>query len=340
MQDKLNNLLKILAGLCAGILLISVIMIIRISSGEAFLTDEELAKVYTVPEKTVPITTMASLPVEVSEDTTPKSNSEIASKDKKEYDDVKDASKVENESQEEDINQEELQKETYFGDAPAYSAARIKDFVYGEEEPPEKLVFLTFDDGPSYNVTPKVLDILKENGVHATFFYYTKGDLTDKKDIIERTLAEGNSIGLHSNSHIYENLYPNGTADIDYILEDLRVAIDKIRAVIPGFDTSVYRFPGGSISWDGMKEAKRAVREWGVEPIDWNTMTGDADVANDDKSPEGIIAFMDNINSADPDRMVYVVLMHDPDWNDVTVDSLQSVIDYYKERGFTFGVIK
>ncbi len=221
-----------------------------------------------------------------------------------------------------------------------YSASQIKKWVYGEEEAPGKIVFLTFDDGPSLNNTPKVLDILKENGINATFFYYTRYSLEDEKEVVKRTINEGNSIGLHSNCHDYDLLYPDGSADIPFILEDLKNSIEIIRDIVPGFDTSVMRFPGGSKSWDNMDEAKRAVKEWGAESIDWTTMTGDAGSGNDDRSPEGLVGMMEHIMSYFPERKVEVVLMHDPSWNECTVDGLHEVIDYFRDRGYEFGIIR
>lgn len=220
-------------------------------------------------------------------------------------------------------------------------AVTARNYMYDGNYEGEKIVFLTFDDGPSYNATPAILDILKENDVPATFFYYTLGNLSDKEDVIRRTIDEGHSIGLHTNSHDYSEIYPKDGADPDAIIEDLTECIAKIREVVPEFDTSLYRFPGGSFGgWTNMKTAKEAVSYWGVEYIDWNTSTGDALPNNDDFSPQGLLEYLHNQTEIIDNKDLLVVLMHDADWQDHSVPALQGVIDYYKERGYSFGVLE
>lgn len=219
-------------------------------------------------------------------------------------------------------------------------ASLINEYMWGEKKSDRKIVFLTFDDGPSLKSTPKILDVLNKYNVKGTFFYYTMGDLKDRKDIIDKTIKEGHSIGLHSNSHKYSELYPGGTADIKAILDDYRKCIDKIRAVHPGFDTDFCRLPGGAMSWNGMKKATKVLKQWGVDNIDWNTMTGDADNSNKDKSPEGLVAYMDKTVNALSDKSIVVVLMHDADWVEHTPKALPQVIEYFKSRDYEFGIIK
>lgn len=76
----------------------------------------------------------------------------------------------------------------------------------------KKVVYLTFDDGPSETVTPQILDILKKEDVHATFFLIGKYIDKDQasKDLVKREFDEGNAIGNHTYSHDYNYLYPNG----------------------------------------------------------------------------------------------------------------------------------
>ena len=60
----------------------------------------------------------------------------------------------------------------------------LKNGPGSKDYPENKLVFLTFDDGPSSNVTPQVLDLLKANGVHGTCFYYTNGNLSMEREAL------------------------------------------------------------------------------------------------------------------------------------------------------------
>lgn len=211
----------------------------------------------------------------------------------------------------------------------------------------EKIVFLTFDDGPSTKVTPEVLDVLKKNDVPATFFYFTQGDLSSRADIVKRTKEEGHSIAIHTASHDYEELYPGRVPDVDSVVSDMEQAKDNVRAILgDDFDTHVYRFPGGAMSWRGSKEAKKALKktknalkEAGVEYLDWNTMTGDSDLNNKDKSPKGLVKFLIK-QTKSADGYIMVVLMHDANHSVNTPKALQGVIDYYKQEGYTFGALK
>lgn len=234
----------------------------------------------------------------------------------------------------------------------AYDTYTVRDWTwnasaadyYPEEE---KLVFLTFDDGPSWTVTPKVLDILEANNVPGTFFYYTNGDLSDRKETVNRTLHSGHSIAIHTNSHDYGELYPDGKADVEAILSDVTRATNKIQAVLDEpWAPTVYRFPGGSFSWTGsdktrkaMNEAKQALADKGLIYIDWNSLSGDSDTGNKDKSPEGLVNFTIQ-QTENAYGHVIVVLMHDAEHSKNTPKALQGIIDYFKEEGYTFGSLK
>ena len=70
----------------------------------------------------------------------------------------------------------------------------------------KKVIYLTFDDGPSYKVTGKILDILEEKEVKATFFVIGN-QIEDKEDVLKRMNEEGHSIGLHTFTHKYKCIY-------------------------------------------------------------------------------------------------------------------------------------
>lgn len=250
-----------------------------------------------------------------------------------------DCDKLENVEEKENIPTE---KSLYVHTDDEYDVDEIKAWVYGDKEPPKKMVFITVDDGPSTNNTPKVLDVLKSYGIHGTFFYVTSYDFDDADEVVKRTLKEGHSIGIHSNNHIYSLLYPDGVADSDYITLDIERAIEKIRAVDKGFKTELYRYPGGSFSWENTDSTTEILKEKGLKPVDWNIMTGDADSNLEDRTPQGIIEYMDVIfqNTPEKDREVLVLLMHDPSFMDITPKALPSVIEYFLDKGYSFGKIK
>ncbi|UUM11245.1 polysaccharide deacetylase [Clostridiaceae bacterium HFYG-1003] len=233
----------------------------------------------------------------------------------------------------------------------AYDTATVRDWTRNASQaayyPKQKLVFLTFDDGPSTKVTPLVLDVLKKNNVKATFFYYTHGDLSSRAGIVRRTADEGHAIAIHTASHNYKKLYPGRKANVEAILSDVRTATSNIQAVLgASWKPSVYRFPGGSFSWTGstsarkaMTQAKQALGNMGLQYLDWNAMTGDADYNNRDKSPSGLVKYAVK-TTKNAYGHVIVLLMHDADHLPNTPKALQGLIDYYREQGYEFGILK
>lgn len=226
----------------------------------------------------------------------------------------------------------------------AYDAASVKRWMANSKEsdyPDKKIVFLTFDDGPSANVTPIVLDTLKKNNAHATFFTIG-GNAEGKKNNLLRIMNEGHALGVHSYSHDYSYLYPHRVANKDHIIADFTKQLNEFKAVLgEDFAPTVFRYPGGHMSWKKMEEADAAMKsQLGLEWMDWNSMTGDADSHNPDKSPSGLANFMIRKNKQYGVGNVVVVLMHDSETKMNTAKALQKVIDYYKENGYEFGILK
>ncbi len=203
----------------------------------------------------------------------------------------------------------------------------------------EKTVFLTFDDGPSTESTNKILDILKENDVKATFFVWgeTLEQSQGQRDSLKRALEEGHAIGNHSYSHNYKYLYPNGEVDFENFFKDFEKA-DKLLKEVLGdeFETRVIRLPGGAMSWRGLDKIKEKLKEDNVAYVDWNVDSGDAASANHSK--EQILASIkegvEYLQSANINQVT--ILMHDTNPKVSTVEALPSVIAYLKEQGYEF----
>lgn len=195
-----------------------------------------------------------------------------------------------------------------------YSFAQTQD---GKE------IYLTFDDGPSDRTTPKILDILKEEGVKATFFIVGRNAVT-RKGIIEREVAEGHTVGIHSYSHCYNEIYKSPES----LLNDID-RCDKVIKSITGKSAEVYRFPGGSFGLD--QKFISAVSDRNLRYVDWNASTCDAEIIN--ATPE-------QLYKAAVSTPVYrdkiVLLSHDATDKAATVDALKSIIDYYKQSGYKF----
>ena len=115
------------------------------------------------------------------------------------------------------------------------------DNIYNGEE--GKRVFLTFDDGPSAEVTPHILDILKEYNIKATFFV-VGNRVNVYSDIVKRAYDEGHYIGNHGYSHKYSNIYKS----VDSVIDEYNKTEEIIRKALgnPNYSSHLFRFPGGS----------------------------------------------------------------------------------------------
>lgn len=190
----------------------------------------------------------------------------------------------------------------------------------------QKLIYLTFDDGPSDRVTPKILDVLKEEDVKATFFIVGI-NAESRKYLLEREVAEGHRLGVHSYSHQYGEIYASP--------ERLIADIDKCNAVIAevtGKPASIYRFPGGSY---GLPSSLiNAVTAHGLRYYDWNASTRDAEIygATPDQLYSAAI-----VRPASADTVV--LLAHDSTTKSATAQALTRIIRYYKALGYTFATL-
>ena len=192
-------------------------------------------------------------------------------------------------------------------------------------------VYLTFDDGPSMDVTPEILDILKKNDVKATFFILNYGEKSIP--ILERIAREGHTIGIHGFSHDYAEIYTSE----DAFMENVQKLHDKLLADV-GYDARIVRFPGGSSNTISEKYKKgimtkltKRLEKEGWKYLDWNVSTGDAEGSNIPSSQ-----LVETVKrELKPDRAT-VVLLHDTSAKQSSVDALQDIIDFGIENGYTF----
>ena len=193
-----------------------------------------------------------------------------------------------------------------------------------------KTVYLTFDDGPDGKNTPAVLDILREAGVHATF-YVTGKQAEAHPDVLHRIYDEGHAIGNHSYDHRYEKLYP----DVNGFLAEME-RTDEIIYGILGVRPLILRAPGGTIGHFTSAYAP-AIRANGYVEHDWNVSSADA-------APGHPVAqdFIDNI-SFETDQEVAahtaIILMHSSEGHEETVKALRAIIQILKDKGYAFGVV-
>ena len=195
----------------------------------------------------------------------------------------------------------------------------------------EKNIYLTFDDGPSPNITPQILEILKQYDVPATFFVLgSRVELYP--EILKREYNEGHYIANHGYSHQYSSIYSSVQAVIDEYNATEKAIQDALG--IPEFHSYLFRFPGGSSGgvYDEIKgEAKRTLQNMGIASTNWNCLSGDAEALGRTKE-QLIKRLYETAERWDS----LVVLMHDANDKQPTVDALPEIIEHYKNEGYTF----
>lgn len=190
-----------------------------------------------------------------------------------------------------------------------------------KEDPNEgkKKVYLTFDDGPSI-YTKDILDVLKRYNVKATFFV-TGMNSEQYGDYYQKILDDGHSLGIHTYSHVYNDVYKS----LDSFIEDF----NKMRNLIyekTGEEITLYRFPGGSgnnvVSPAVRKEILAWLEEEGIQYYDWNVSSGDAEKQffSPQKIAQNCIEGVKNCNTA-------IVLLHDAGGKKSTIEALPLIIE-------------
>lgn len=199
-----------------------------------------------------------------------------------------------------------------------------------EEENATGVIFLTFDDGPTSDSTPQILDILKKRDIKATFFILHYDE--HREPLIKREKEEGHTIALHGYSHTYSEVYPSA----DACLENFRKIKEQVYQTT-GTESKIIRFPGGSSNviskkyCEGvMTELTKRVIDEGYRYFDWNV---DSDDAGHAKTSEKVYQ---NVTTGIKPGRNNVVLMHDFAGNHKTIDALDSIISWGLEQGYVF----
>ena len=179
----------------------------------------------------------------------------------------------------------------------------------------EKVIALTFDDGPNYFTTLKLLQILKEKGAHATFF--TVGyNIPGNEFIIRRMLDQGCDVGIHSYSH--RNYYELTT---DEVIEDIHKCADLIKNAAD-YDPYLVRAPYGNAPDEVVKKQEYFFINWCVDPYDWH----------DNKTPEEIAEHIFKYTHSGD-----IVLLHD--LYEHSIEATEIVLDKYIKDGWRFVTI-
>ena len=216
-----------------------------------------------------------------------------------------------------DLERQNLTDDTYCNKVVQGLADAVELYFY------PKTMYLTFDDGPNTENTNKILDILKEKDIKATFFVVGK-NVERNPETTRRIVEEGHTIGIHCYNHDYNVIYSN----VDAYVEDF----EKARAIVyevTGVETNIFRFPGGSINSYNKKVYKdiiEAMSAKGYVYYDWNASLEDAvRKPNKDK-------ILKNAKESTLGRDVVVMLGHDT--VDVTVEVLEELLKLFPEYEF------
>jgi len=214
---------------------------------------------------------------------------------------------------------------TLSGTPPSAPGLAMRVRVFNEE--PQKIAYLTFDDGPSPETTPRILKILQDEGVKATFFVVGR-QVARYPNLLKAEYEQGEGIGNHSYSHDYRLLYRSPEAFLAEIkqTEELMFKTIEIRP-------KIVRAPGGTQGhfhvdyYNALDAANYLI-------YDWNVSSGDADA-----SLVPADQLVQNIKNQVPGKDRIIILMHDAGAKVTTVDALPQIIQYLKEQGYSFGVI-
>ncbi|MGE7882875.1 polysaccharide deacetylase family protein [Bacillus sp. NPDC094077] len=189
-------------------------------------------------------------------------------------------------------------------------------------KPVGKVVYITFDDGPS-TLTGQFLEVLKEQDIKATFFMQGSNlQNTSFQENVKRAVKEGHYIGAHSMTHNSNKLYKNGQF-VPEMKETLALIHD-----ITGTNPKLVRPPYGSAPGLKSEGIRNQIVEAGIKVWDWTIDSHDWELKD---NPNQITENVKKQTTED----VEVVLMHE---KPQTLQALPEIIKFYKEQGYEFGV--
>ena len=189
-----------------------------------------------------------------------------------------------------------------------------------------KVIYLTFDDGPTRH-TAELLDILAKYNVKATFF--VTGESRDYVGLIGRAKEEGHTVGIHCFYHDYKTVYASEQA----YFADMQM-IDDLIFEQTGERAELVRFPGGSSNQVSrfnkgiMTRLTKLVEEKGYRYFDWNVLSGDAGETRETAE------IIQNIKEGILKKDIAVVLQHDI--YDYSIAAVEAIIVWGMENGYVF----
>lgn len=201
---------------------------------------------------------------------------------------------------------------------------------FQELDPQDKVVYLTFDDGPS-ELTLPLLDILDQYGVKATFFDIGRTDKASKEAMRE-TVRRGHTLGVHSYTHEYKEIYASKEAFLEDFSKEFRLIRDTT-----GVAPHIFRFAGGSVNSFNhpvIGAIAQEMKQRGFVYYDWNVSSGDA--SGKKYTPEQITS---NILKGCQGHNRAMILCHNSKPKRATLDAMPKVIEELKAQGYRFAAL-
>ena len=187
---------------------------------------------------------------------------------------------------------------------------------------PPKLIALTFDDGPG-EYTERLLDILKQDRVPATFFVLGRCAVSRPETVL-RMVKERHEVGGHSYTHTY--LPGLSDAKLDFEMGDTAKAVEEIT----GKPMTLFRAPYGALS----DKVKAKAKELDMRLIGWSVDTRDWEYKNVDVSYARAQILFNTFTGWGKIEESGIILMHDIHEN--SVESVHLLVDYLRQNGYEF----
>lgn len=197
----------------------------------------------------------------------------------------------------------------------ASTALWCKNHIVQGVHTTQKVVALTFDDGPHYKTTAKILEILREKHVRATFFILGE-NAKNAPQFLAQEIADGHEIGNHSYTHKHLN-----HASKDTIEKEISMAEQEIMTMAP--KPIIFRPPGGLFNQAVLEAAQEkgyTTVLWTIDPHDW-------------ARPPIQQVVSQILNRAEPGS---IILMHDGQYPLPTPEAIVYIIDNLRQQGYEF----
>lgn len=208
-----------------------------------------------------------------------------------------------------------------------YPKMVVKKQEFTSINPDEKIVYITFDDGP-WAETERLLDMLDTLDIKVTFF--VSGQFGSDKEIInnlKEISKRGHEVAVHSYSHDYKTIY----SSVEEYLKDYK-KMDDLIVKATGKRSSVYRYPGGSNNGYAENIRNELLKEMNSRNLvyhDWNAFDGDTEGYSASQMVERAVRECSSMNRS-------ILLMHDLPAKKEVVDALPEIVRQLKEKGYRF----